>query len=105
MPENGDHVFSHALAVLGTGPAAEDVALVAVRRGGRSRVVALAFARHLSLERAADTAPAPPAEPPATVVELAQALAFTRPAVERAVVDLSGRHALDRAGLGRVLGL
>src|SRR3954447_7068831 len=51
MAETGDHAFSHGLAVLGDPAIAEDVALVAVRRGGRSRVATLAFARHLALER------------------------------------------------------
>src|SRR5437763_4755666 len=98
MADTGEHAFSLALAVLGDPAAAEDVALVAVRRGGRSRVATLAFTRHLSLVRAAETSSGPPVQP-VNVVELALALAATRPPLERALIDLAGRHRLDRAGL------
>src|SRR5947199_10397104 len=104
MADTGEHAFSLALAVLGDPAAAEEVALVAVRRGGRSRVATLAFTRHLSLARGRQTPP-DPADHPANVVELALALAASRPPLERAVVDLAGRHQLDRAGLGRTLRL
>src|SRR3954447_14258027 len=104
MADTGEHAFSHALAVLGDPAAAEEVALVAVRRGDRSRVATLAFARHLSLARARQT-PSDPSAQPANVVELALALAATRPPLERALVDLAGRHQLDRSRLGRTLRL
>src|SRR5947209_11273006 len=104
MADTGEHAFSLALAVLGDPVAAEEVALIAVRRGGRSRVATLAFTRHLSLARARQT-PSDAAAQPSNVVELAVALAATRPPLERALVDLAGRHHLDRAGLGRTLGL
>src|SRR4051794_34389389 len=54
MADLGDHAYSLALTVLGHEGAATDIAFVAVRRGGRSRVAVLAFARHLSLVRARD---------------------------------------------------
>src|SRR5947207_9508460 len=104
MADTGEHAYSHALAVLGDTTAAEIVALVAIRRGGRSRVATLAFARHLSVTRATDATPDAPA-PPTNVTELAMTLANTRPPLERAIVDLAGRHGLDRGGLGRTLGL
>src|SRR4051812_24153470 len=104
MADTGEHAFSLALAVLADPAAAEDVALVAVRRGGRSRVATLAYTRHLSLARARRT-PSDREAPPGNVVELALALAATRPPLERALVDLAGRHQLDRAALGRTLGL
>src|SRR4051812_32863670 len=104
MADTGEHAFSLALAVLGDPAAAEEVALVAVRRGGRSLVATLAFTRHLSLARARPTPPGPAAHP-GNVGDPAVAIAAPRPPLERALVDLAGRHQLDRAGLGRTLGL
>lgn len=105
MAELADHAWSHALAVLGDPVLASEVARTAVRRGGRSRSGVLAHARHEAL--AAAGSPTDPTDEPAPddLVELARQLAASRPAVERAIVDLDTRHGLDRAGLGRALGL
>ena len=102
--------YGHALAVLGAGPAATNAAIAAVRRGGHWQVAVLAHARHEALQaarRAGDHAGASevPDTPTIDLAEAASRLAATRPAVERAIIDLDVRHGLDRAGLGRVLGL
>ncbi|MDQ1395563.1 MAG: hypothetical protein QOG64_822 [Acidimicrobiaceae bacterium] len=106
MASLADHAYSHCRAVLVDDQRATDAAIVAVRRGGRSRLSVLAFARYHSLldgpePSAADLA----AATPHGLLELAAALAATRPLVERAIIDLALRHQLDRPGLGRVLGL
>jgi hypothetical protein len=105
MAELADHAWSHAVAVLGDPGLASEVARTAVRRGGRSRSGVLAHARHEAL--AVASPPVDPTDEPAPddLVELARQLAASRPAVERAIVDLDTRHGLDRAGLGRALGL
>src|SRR5438105_7806505 len=99
-----DQAFGHCFVVLGDRQQAEDAALVALRRAGRSRSSVLAHARYQALERAAGL-DAPQADTPAPndLLELAVLLAATRPAAERAVLDL--RNRLDRAELGRALGL
>ena len=106
MPDLADHAYAHAVAVLSPGDAAVDVAVEAVRRGGRSRSAVLGHARHRALDIAADPVPTDLDLPaPLELTPLAVALAATRPPAERAVVDLGTRHGLDRRGLGRALGL
>ncbi|MBW3614849.1 MAG: hypothetical protein KY439_06000 [Actinobacteria bacterium] len=106
MADLADHAYAHALAVLGNEEAAAEVAVQAVRRGGRSRSAVLGHARDHALRSASEAclvdldAPAPP-----ELTELARALAATRPPLERAVVDLATRHGLDRRGLRRALGV
>ena len=106
MPDLADHAYAHAVAVLAPGDAAVEVAVQAVRRGGRSRSAVLGHARHGAV-RAAAEAPAPDLGVPAPpeLPELAVALPATRPPLDRAIVDLDTRHGLDRRGLGRALGL
>ena len=100
--------------MLGDVASAGAAATRALAAGRRSRPSVLAHARHQAL--AAATTP-PSYESSAAegdtvalgigtdVVGLARALASTRPPVERVVVDMDSRHDLDRAGLGRALGL
>ena len=106
MADLADHAFAHACAVLGDGALAAEVARESLRRGGRSRTAVLGHARFTCLELAG-SAVAPDLDGPAPddLTELAAALAATRPAVERAIVDLEGRHGLDRGGMARALGL
>lgn len=106
MADLADHAFAHACAVLGDGDLAVEASVAAVRRGGRSRWAVLGHARDGALGRAGE-AVAPDLDGPAPddLTELAAALAATRPAIERAVVDLEGRHDLDRGGFARALGL
>jgi hypothetical protein len=105
-PDVAAGAFGHCSAVLRRADVAEDAATVAVRRGGRSRLAVLAHARHQCLVRLdADPAPVNLDSPPDDLADLAWRLAGTRPAEERAVIDLDGRHGLDRAGVGRALGL
>ena len=99
------HAFGHALAVLDEPRDAATVAAAALARGGRALTSVLAHARHLALEAAPAGAVHASEPAPADVTALAVALAATRPAVERAIVDLDTRHGLDRAALARVLGL
>src|SRR5947209_1014354 len=110
MASLADHAYSHCRAVIGPSPIAVDLAVTAVRRGGRSRLAALSFARAAALAEAepawaATLAAAFAAPVPTDVPDVAEALALTRPPLERAVVDLALRHGLDRGGLGRALGL
>lgn len=93
--------------MLDGGAAAEEVAAAAVRRGGRSRWAVLGHARDGVLACAADHAPAPDLDAPAPddLTDLAAALAATRPAIERVIVDLESRHDLDLGGFARALGL
>jgi hypothetical protein len=103
VPDVADHAFAHCVAVLvGTDPATA-CAAEAVRRGGRTRPAVLAFARQAALEATAEP-PIPDFEP-GDLAELAWGLATTRTPSSRAVVDLQLRHDLDRAALGRALGL
>lgn len=98
-----EQAYGHCLAVLGDPAAAAEAAEAALRRAGRSRSSVLAHARHQSLLQPEPAAPAPETAAPDGVSELATLLAATRPALERAVLDLRAR--LDRADLGRALGL
>ena len=97
--------FAHASAVLVSGPAAVQAATIALRRGGRSRSTVLGHARDAALALAGDACVDLAITAPADLVELARALTFTRPPLERAIVDLAGRHHLDQRDLGRALGL
>jgi hypothetical protein len=107
MADLADHAYAHAVAVLGVGEPALDAAVVGVRRGGRSRMAVLGHTRAAALDRRLGGAP--PATDldgavPDDLTELAVALAGTRPPFERAVLDLDGRHGLDRATVARALG-
>lgn len=105
MADLADHAYAHAVAVLGAGEPALEAAIVAVRRGGRSRSAVLGHTRAESLLRSADAASVDLDRPiPDDLTALAGILAATRPPVERAVIDLEGRHGLDRPGFGRALG-
>lgn len=102
MPPVADHAYAHCLAVLGDHHQAAEASALAVRRGGRARWAVLAHARHEALSRQAVELDGSKAS--ADLADFAQRLAFTRPAEERALLDLADRHGLDRAGLGRVWG-
>lgn len=105
MADLADHAYAHAVATLGDGEPALEAALVAVRRGGRSRVAVLGHARSESLLRAGAPAGAALDGPaPDDLTDLALALASTRPALERTIVDLELRHGLDRTAFARALG-
>lgn len=98
--------FGHCLALVRDEETATRLAVVAVRRGGRSLGAVLGHARHLALVEVAGGGPAPVAlSGDATPSEVAWALAGTRPPVEVALIDLSGRHGLSRSGLGLALRL
>ncbi|HZN15767.1 MAG TPA: hypothetical protein VFB78_15975 [Acidimicrobiales bacterium] len=99
-----DAAFAHCWVVLADPDAAAAAAIAALRRAGRSRPSVLAHARYQALESTGQPA-SPPADTPAPddLQDLAALLASTRPAAERAILDLRSR--LDRAGLGRALGL
>jgi hypothetical protein len=105
-PPLADAAYAHAVGVLGDGDAAAEAAILGLRKGGRSRSIVLGHVRAAAIERAA-MLPAPDLEEPepTDLVDLAKLLAFTRPADERAIVDLDTRHGLDRGALGRALGL
>ncbi|HZQ26780.1 MAG TPA: hypothetical protein VFA94_03675 [Acidimicrobiales bacterium] len=103
-PDLADHAFGHALLVLGDPGAAEDAAERGLTRGGRSRNAVLGHTRAAALEAAGSAAP-PPDGPFDSVMAAALALAATRPPVERAVVDLEGRHGLARSAFARALGV
>jgi BACON domain-containing protein len=106
VAEPADQAWGHCFAVLSRPDAAEDAAIAALRRGGRSRTAVLAHARFQALRRAeAHEGPATdePLDHDLALISLAVLLAGTRPAVERAVLDLDAR--LDRPRLARALGL
>ena len=93
--------FGHCLALVRDEGAATELAVVAVRRGGRALGTVLGHARHQALAAVAANPPAPVVlGPDAGPCDVAWALAATRPALEQALVDLSGRYGLGRAGLG-----
>lgn len=98
--------FGHCRTMVRDDEVATRLAIVAARRGGPALAAVLGHARHQCLEHLARH-PLPPAviTPGSGPAEVALALAATRPAVEMAVVDLSGRHGLSRAGLGIALRL
>lgn len=98
--------FGHCLALVRDEEAAAHLAIVAARRGGRSLWAVLGHARHQALAYVAANPPPPPDLPTdAGPCEVAWALAGCRPPGELAVVDLSGRYGLSRAGLGLALRL
>ena len=98
--------FGHCLAMVRDERAAAELAAVALRRGGRGLGNVLGHARHQALAAVA-SAPPPPLElaPDAGPSDVAWALAASRPPLELAMIDLSGRYGLRRAGLGVALGL
>ena len=98
--------FGHCLAVVRDEEVATRLAAVAVRRGGRSLGNVLGHARHQALAWVERTPPAPvELDAGAGPTDVAWALAASRPPLELAMVDLSGRYGLGRAGLGSALGL
>jgi hypothetical protein len=107
MARVADHVYDHILAVCRDASAARAGALDALSRSPRSVAVALGHARTVAVDAARQIGDAsrPPGDTvPDGLLELAWLLAATRPAAERALVDLGVRHGLDRAGLSRALG-
>ncbi|MBA2609468.1 MAG: hypothetical protein H0U92_11040 [Actinobacteria bacterium] len=99
--------FGHALAMLGDPDAASEVATVALRRAGRARGLVLAHARHEAVSRATEDPPVDLASIQAMVMDLpalAATLASTRPAEERAALDLRARTSGDLAALGEAFG-
>ncbi|MGI8683897.1 MAG: hypothetical protein ACR2MO_02135 [Acidimicrobiales bacterium] len=96
--------FGHCLALVRDEEEATRLAVVAVRRGGRALGAVLGHARHQALAAVAAGRSAPVAlGPDAGPAEVAWALAASRPPVELALVDLSGRYGLGRAALGLAL--
>ena len=92
--------------MLGAGDPAVEVAVWAVRRGGRSRWAVLGHARDGVLARAGEASAVDlDAAVPEDLTDLAAKLAATRPAIERVIVDLEARHDLDRGAFARALGL
>lgn len=106
MSDLSDHAYAHACAVLGPGEDAAEAAAAAVRRGGRALWAVLGHVRHEAMARARNVPTVDlDGEAPQDLTELAVLLAASRPPLERVVVDLDGRHALDRIGFARALGL
>lgn len=106
MSDLSDHAYAHACAVLGPGEDAAEAAAAAVHRGGRALWAVLGHVRHEALVRARKAPTVDlDGETPQDLTELAVLLAASRPPLERVVVDLDGRHALDRIGFARALGL
>jgi hypothetical protein len=98
--------YSHALVVTGNPLVAESIAAAALRRGAHSRLAVIAHARHQALEHERRSPANDPDGVAATDLRtLAQQFATTRPALERALVDLDLRYSLDRSSFARVLGL
>ncbi len=107
MADLADHAYAHATAVLSPGEVAVEVAVQALRRGGRSLSSVLGHARHRALQVAEECEGGVEGDQPVPhdLAALALALVATRPPLERAVVDLDTRHGLDRSGFARALGL
>lgn len=106
MSDLSDHAYAHACAVLGPGEDSAEAAAAAVRRGGRALWAVLGHVRHEALVRARTAMTVDlDVEAPQDLTELAVLLSGSRPPLERVVVDLDGRHALDRIGFARALGL
>ncbi|HEX4979822.1 MAG TPA: hypothetical protein VFV35_07140 [Acidimicrobiales bacterium] len=97
--------YAHALTVLGSTSAATEAAIVAVRSGGRSLATVLGHARDAALGLEVQPPPPDDLAVPDDLDELALSLSLTRPAAERAVVDLDTRYGLDQAALGQALGM
>lgn len=96
--------FGHCLALVRDEEAATPLAVAAVRRGGRTLGAVLGHSRAQALAALA-AQPAPPVTfgPDAGPGEVAWALAASRPPLELALVDVSARYGLSRAGLGIAL--
>lgn len=98
--------FGHCRTMVRDDEVATRLAIVAAHRGGRALATVLGHARHQSLDHLGRHPPPPVVITPGSgPADVAWALATTRPALELAVVDLSGRHGLSRAGLGIALRL
>lgn len=99
--------YGHALAMLGDPDSASEVAIVALRRAGRSRGAVLAHARGEALARATQDPPVELGSLQLLVLDLpalAATLASTRPPEERAALDLRARTSGDLAALGEAFG-
>jgi hypothetical protein len=104
-----DHAYGHCLAVLLEPNLAEEAARDALRRGSWTATAVLAHARSAALDNPANLT----ASDGTTAADLARAelsdvarqLTAGRPPIERAIVDLHGRHGLDRLRFARTLGL
>lgn len=108
MGDPAELAYGHALAMLGDPDAAADVAIAALRRAGRARGLVLAYAREQAVARAADAEPVDIATLQTLVLDLpalAATLASTRPADERAALDVRARTSGDLAALGEALGM
>ena len=98
--------YSHAHVITQNADVAASIASAALRRGAHSRLAVIAHARHQALEHARRTPPVDSVDPAASDLRaLALQLASTRPPLERAIVDLELRYALDTSSFARVLGL
>lgn len=95
--------FGHCLALVRDEETAARLAVVALRRGGPSLGAVLGHARHQALAVVGEAAPPAALAVSVGPSEVAWALAWTRPAIELALVDLGGRYRLGRAGLGLAL--
>jgi hypothetical protein len=109
-PDLADHAYGHCLAVLLHPHLAEEAAREALRRGPRTATAVLAQARYLALAggeggEGGEVQVGPIDLGSAELTEVARQLTAGRPSVERAIVDLHGRHGLDRLRFARTLGL
>jgi hypothetical protein len=105
-----DHAYGHCLAVLLETNLAEEAARDALRRGSWTTMAVLAHARYAALAGDAPGLKAPVDLATAELSDIAltaiaRRLTASRPPLERAIVDLHGRHGLDRLRFARTLGL
>lgn len=97
--------YSHALLLTENVEKSAQIAMTALRRGGGSRLSVAAHARHLAQMHARKySANDLKIESAANLRDFALQLARSRPAVERAIVDLECRYSLTPSALSRVLG-
>jgi hypothetical protein len=104
-PDLADHAYGHCLAVLLQPHLAEEAAREALRRGARTTTSVLAHARDVALAGTGEVPDSAVDLSTAELTEVARQLTASRPPVERAIVDLHGRHGLDRLRFARSLGL
>ncbi len=105
-PGSAAAAYSHALAVTRQEDESELIAATALKRGAHSRIAVLAHARHLALQKTGSSIPTDSNTPAGNdLLSLAWQLAGTRPALERAVVDLELRYSLEPPAFGMALGL
>lgn len=104
-PGTATAAYSLALAVTGDAGKSTAVAITALRRGAGSRTAVMAHARSESIAKASSKASLNEIVSSSDLRSLADQLASTRPAVERAIVNLELRCGLDTGSFARVLGL